>query len=67
MSRSSPYITVICDACGCETEEPLTALARGSYDERHVEANLEASGWVVEEGGDFCCEDCAKEGATDGQ
>lgn len=66
---SSAYVTVSCDRkygtdsrYSCETTEEinLTSLTRGSWDERHVEAELTRSGWRVE-GGIHTCESCVED------
>lgn len=63
MSRSEPTITVICDNCGDEIQVALTALARRSYDERHVDAHLESQGWGKpnDDDGLDLCPDCMKD------
>lgn len=57
--RLSPEVVVMCDGCGYEDAFPLTALARGSYDERNLDGSLEREGWLVEDGRDYC-PDCAE-------
>lgn len=54
-----PTVLVICDGdnsdvCDQEIQVRLTPLARGSYDERDVEADLEMSGWRIEDGKHLC-------------
>lgn len=57
--RSEPTITVTCD--GCEKEEievGLTTTAHG-YDERNLTNAIEAEGWKIHNGKDYCgvCQD----------
>lgn len=61
MSKSEPEITVTCNGyCGDATVVGLTALARGAYDERHVDAELKRRGWVSDGDKDYCG-GCAEE------
>lgn len=57
--RTDPAITVICDECNDDMEVGLTALARGSYDERDVDAKLEREGWTKDGDRDLCS-DCSE-------
>jgi len=80
MSRSDAMITVTCDRCGEEMQVDLCATARGGYDERNVDRELEFHGWVIHDDQDICDEcvrqalidttpkgDSDTEGASDGQ
>ena len=60
--RSDPTILVECDGDECSYEEELhmTPLSGSSWDERHLDADLRARGWRIEDGKDFC-PDCADE------
>jgi len=53
--RTDAYIEVTCDNCGECIQVPLTAIARGGYDERYVDAELESMGWNVD---NDLCPDC---------
>lgn len=62
-----PTILVICDGgnsdiCDLEIQVRLTSLARGSYDERNIEADLEEAGWCIKDGKHLCpnCEERPK-------
>ena len=58
--RNDPTIMVTCDKCQkYEDEIGLTALARDTYDERHVNACLEKLGWHLDNGQDLC-PDCVE-------
>lgn len=61
--RSDAHVYVECDDCGHGEEIALTATSHG-YDERNVNADLRARGWLVDDG-DFC-EDCARKQAAEG-
>jgi len=50
--RTDAYIEVTCDCCGETIHVQLTAIARGGYDERYVDAELEGMGWNVDN--DLC-------------
>lgn len=57
--RSEPTIIVTCDWCmkageGTIIEVGLTALARGGYDERNLDAEIVRERWVVQGGEDIC-------------
>jgi len=52
--RSDAYITVTCDKCGADEEVQLTSIARGGYDERHVDSHLESLRWNIDDGKDIC-------------
>jgi hypothetical protein len=56
-----PIVTVTCDQCGTADEFGLTALARGSYDERSLPDDMRAAGWVFDDSDSltYCCQDCA--------
>ncbi len=58
---SDPCIFVTCDFCGWDEEVPLTACARGSYDERNVNITLLTWGWEAE-GDVHKCPDCVEKG-----
>ena len=60
--RDDPKIYVTCDLCeDYTTEVGLTPLARGSYDERHVDATLVSNGWVLDNRTEQdICPDCAE-------
>jgi hypothetical protein len=61
MSRTDAYVRVTCDECGEEDEIELWPLARrGNWDERGVDAQLEAWGWV-KDGEKDICEICVQE------
>lgn len=65
--RSDPTITVTCDWClkagshgymsAANIQVGMTPLARGSYDERNLEAAIVRERWAVQ-GGEDICEDC---------
>jgi hypothetical protein len=53
--RSQPCVLVSCDLCrDYEEEVELTTLARGAFDERNVDSQLEQLGWTIEAGEDIC-------------
>lgn len=56
--RSAPFVTVTCDAEGCQATEEieLTEVARGAWDDRDVDDELEGLGWHSEGGSDYCPE-----------
>jgi hypothetical protein len=59
--RGDPQIEVHCDKCNTYNEfVGLTALSRGSYDERNVDGELKRAGWICE-GGEDVCPECAAE------
>jgi len=60
MSRSDAHIIVTCDKCGLDEEIKLTALARrGNWDERNVDSELEAMGWLPDDDKNHdICEEC---------
>jgi RNase P subunit RPR2 len=45
MSISDAYVVVTCDKCGEHLTLNLTAIARGGWDERYVQAELKRDGW----------------------
>ena len=59
--RSDAYILVTCDICKCSEEIQLTATARGGYDERDVDAQLQNMGWDISDGMDVCAECIAEQ------
>ena len=53
--RGEPQIEVCCDRCKEATEiMGMTALARGSYDERNIDRQLDGMGWTIDNGEDIC-------------
>jgi hypothetical protein len=58
--RSDPMILVTCDGCGEQVDLILTATARGGYDERDVQSQLEQFGWLVTDSGEYC-EECKED------
>lgn len=58
----NPTVPVMCDTEGCDLEDAvgLTALARGAYDERDIESDLEDIGWSLVDGKHLCC-NCTEE------
>ena len=66
MGIEDPQVDVTCDGCSCVVSMGMTALARHSWDMRHLEGALKGMGWKnIPEGSDFWyCEDCAEEAAA---
>lgn len=61
--RGDPIIRVECNGgCGTEEEFGMTPLARGSFDDRNLEADLRAARWTVVGEDEEYCEDCAAAG-----
>lgn len=58
--RGEPTIIVTCDECGDDVEMGMTALARGSYDERNLNASILNMGWEIRGDKDICS-DCVNE------
>lgn len=61
MSLSEPTIMVSCDNPKCHEEDELsmTALARGSWDDRHAESEAKRYGWIwVSDSEHYCSEEC---------
>lgn len=65
MSRSTPYVLVTCDECGDSQEVELCALARGAWDERYVNRQLEQWDWAITDEQDIC-PGCAEEQGLEG-
>lgn len=67
MAVYDPTVIVECDRCGTVDDYPMTALVRGSWDNRTLKARLEADGWVLPNGldGETICEDCAENEGDD--
>lgn len=61
--RSDAYIMVTCDGCDDVVEVQLVATARGGYDDRNVNGELEAQGWTVDGDRDLC-EACTEDEAN---
>lgn len=59
--RSDAYILVQCDGPGCtdSIEIELTSIARGGYDMRNLDADLQRWGWTTKDGLDLC-EECSE-------
>ena len=54
--RGEPMIEVCCDKCGAVEMMGMTALARGAYDERYLDQELERMGWTT--GAEDICPEC---------
>jgi len=60
MAWTTPYVSVFCDICGSEEVLELTPLARGGWDTRGAESELERGGWQVTSDS-VVCPDCLEE------
>jgi len=59
-----PYVTVTCDCCHSAHDFSLTATTRGGYDERDLENEMAAQGWVIDGDLTYCCQECADESTS---
>jgi hypothetical protein len=60
--KGEPLMTVSCDRCETyEDEYGLTSLARGGWDDRNVQRQMERNGWKTIDGEDICpdCQEAA--------
>lgn len=57
--RGEPMIEVCCDKCGSVEMMGMTALARGAYDERYLDHELERMGWKT--GSEDICPECVSD------
>ena len=54
-----PRVEVECDECGHFESFGLTPLARGAWDDRDLEKQIERLGWKSIGGDEYLCYDCA--------
>lgn len=60
---SDPVVIVSCDEPGCDYSEEygLTPTARRGYDERNLEREIKAAGWLIIDENTHICPNCVFE------